>query len=101
MTDQLTTPTPAPVAGAPWNVLAIVSLITSLVGFTLAGIITGHLSLGQLKTSGEQGRPLALAGLIIGYATVGLILVMFLVFAVVAVLIPLFFVGFSDYGFRR
>jgi hypothetical protein len=101
MTDQLTTPTPAPAPGAPWNVLAIVSLITSLVGFSLAGVITGHLSLSQLRTSGEQGRGLALAGVIVGYASLAIAVVAVVVITAAAFLIPLFVVGFSDYGFRR
>jgi hypothetical protein len=102
MTEQLTAPTPAPTPGAPWNVLAIVSLITSLVGFSLAGIITGHLSLGQLKTSGEQGRGLALAGVIIGYSVLGLVVVACIFFFLAAIFIPLFFVGMGDYsGYRR
>lgn len=101
MTEQLSSPTPQPVPGAPWNVLAIVSLVTSLVGFGLAGIITGHLSLSQLKTSGEQGHGLALAGTIIGYATIALGLVLALAIIIAAVLFPLLVIGLSDPGFRR
>lgn len=65
----MTDPTPYP-AGAPaakWNVLAIVSLVTSVVGISLAGIITGHIALGQIKKTGEQGNVLAIIGLILGY----------------------------------
>ena len=59
---------PAPVApGAPWNVLSIVSLVTSVLGLSLVGIITGHISLSQIKKTGEQGRVLAIIGLVIGY----------------------------------
>lgn len=101
MTAELPAPAAAPAPGAPWNVLAIVSLIASLVGFSLAGIITGHLSLSQLKTSGEQGHSLALAGTIIGYATIALGLLVALVFVAAGVLFPLLFIGFGDYGFRR
>jgi hypothetical protein len=64
-------------AGAT-NTLAIVALITSLVGIHLAGIICGHIALNQIKASGEGGRGLALAGLIIGYvgtAVVALIVI--------------------------
>ena len=54
------------------NTLAVVSLASALtsVGAVMA-IITGHISLAQLKKSGENGKPLALSGLIIGYLTVG------------------------------
>ena len=101
MTAELPAPATAPTPGTPWNVLAIVSLITSLVGFSLAGIITGHLSLSQLKTSGEQGHGLALAGTIIGYASIALGLLIALVFIVAALVFPFLFIGFGDYGFRR
>ena len=55
------------------NVLAIVSLVASVVGafvpgLPLVGIICGHIALGQIKRTGEQGRGMALAGTIIGYA---------------------------------
>ncbi|MGK3953043.1 DUF4190 domain-containing protein [Microbacterium sp. I2] len=57
------------------NALSIVSLIASIVGFigilpiigSIGGVITGHISLNQLKTSGENGRGMALAGTIVGY----------------------------------
>ncbi len=65
------TPYPAP---TKTNALAIVSLISSIVGLvlipflgSLAGVITGHISLKQLKTSGENGRGMALAGTIVGW----------------------------------
>jgi peptidyl-prolyl cis-trans isomerase B (cyclophilin B) len=77
MTDQNPVPTPAaqpaapayaPAApGAKWNVLAIVSLVTSLLWISLVGIITGHIALSQIKKTGEQGHGVALAGTIIGY----------------------------------
>ena len=55
------------------NTLAIVSLVASVLGafvpgLPLAGIICGHIALGQIKRTGEQGRGMALAGTIIGYA---------------------------------
>lgn len=55
------------------NTLAVVSLATALTGFgVVAGIITGHIALAQIKRSGENGRPLALAGVVIGYASIAL-----------------------------
>ncbi|HSP76181.1 MAG TPA: DUF4190 domain-containing protein [Cryobacterium sp.] len=50
-----------------YNVLAIVSLVTSILGMSLVGIITGHIGLSQIGKTGEKGRGLAIAGLIIGY----------------------------------
>lgn len=61
-------PTPGPVApAAKWNVLSIVSLVTSILGLSLIGIITGHISLSQIKKTGEQGNVLAIIGLVLGY----------------------------------
>lgn len=50
----------------PTNSMAIVALVTSLLLAPL-GIIFGHISLSQIKRSGEDGRGLAIAGLVIGY----------------------------------
>ncbi|WP_430647888.1 DUF4190 domain-containing protein [Agromyces sp. GXS1127] len=59
-----------PSYGAPatqkTNVLAIVSLVSAFF-ISLVAIITGHIALSQIKKTGEQGRGLAIAGLIIGY----------------------------------
>jgi uncharacterized protein YacL len=69
----------SPSYGAPasqkTNVLAIVSLVSSFF-ISIVGIITGHIALSQIKKTGEQGRGLAIAGLIIGYIglVVGIIL---------------------------
>jgi hypothetical protein len=49
-----------------YNVLAITSFISSFF-ISLVAVITGHMALGQIKRTGEKGRGLALAGLIIGY----------------------------------
>jgi len=37
------------------------------------GIVLGHISLAQIKRTGEQGRGLAIAGLVIGYIFTGLL----------------------------
>ncbi|MDM4761444.1 DUF4190 domain-containing protein [Galbitalea sp. SE-J8] len=65
------------------NTLAIVSLVLSLVGVGLGGIITGHLALGQIKRTGEGGHGLALAGTIIGYVGVALGLLVIIGYVVV------------------
>ena len=57
---------PAPQAPRT-NGFAIAALVTSLLCFAPLGIIFGHISLNQIKKTGEQGHGLALAGLIIGY----------------------------------
>jgi hypothetical protein len=71
---------PKPVV-ASTNTLAIIALVTSLLGIHLAGIICGHIALSQIKKSGESGRRMALAGLIIGYS--GLAVVVLVTIALV------------------
>lgn len=70
---------PYPVA-RPTNTMAILALVSSLIVAPL-GIIFGHISLSQIKRSGEDGRGLAIAGTVIGYvgtalAVLGLIFVL-------------------------
>lgn len=59
-------------AAAKTNTLAIISLVTSILwGTALVGVITGHIALSQIKRTGESGRGLALAGVVIGYVGIG------------------------------
>lgn len=81
----MTEPTPytAPAAGTGprTNTLAIIALIAAFV-VPLAGIIVGHIALGQIKRTGEAGHGLALAGTILGYVfTIGYI-ILFIVYAI-------------------
>ena len=50
----------------PTNSLAIVSLVCAFL-FAPLGILFGHISVSQIKKTGEEGRGLAIAGLVIGY----------------------------------
>lgn len=75
----------APPTGAKTNTLAIVSLVASLIGLVsgigfLVGIICGHIAIGQIKKTGEQGRGMALAGLIIGYVGIVLSIILTILF---------------------
>jgi ABC-type spermidine/putrescine transport system permease subunit II len=75
-----------------FNVLAIISLITAFF-VSLAAVITGHIALSQIKKTGEKGRGLAIAGLVLGY--LGLIggiiaIVLFFVIGIAAVNDPSF-----------
>ena len=71
----------------PTNALAIVSLVCAFL-FAPLGIIFGHISLSQIKKTGEEGRGLAVAGLVISYLitvlTVVLVLLSVLFFVKVA-----------------
>jgi hypothetical protein len=74
-------------AGAKTNTLAIISLVASLIGIFsgigfIAGIICGHISLSQIKKTGEEGRGMAIAGLIIGYVGVLLSIIVGIILAV-------------------
>jgi len=91
--DQLVTDLPVaratavtPVVGT--NGLAIASLACGLVQFVfgpltaIPAIVFGHVALHRIKRTGERGAGLALAGLILGWATVILIVVVGLVISV-------------------
>jgi peptidyl-prolyl cis-trans isomerase B (cyclophilin B) len=67
------------------NALAIASLVCAFV-FAPLGIVFGHISLSQIKKTGEEGRGLALAGLVISYlitALTVLVVVLSVVFLVI------------------
>lgn len=63
---QPTPYTSAGVAPAKTNTLAIVALVAAFF-VPIAAIVCGHIALGQIKRTGENGRPLALWGTILGY----------------------------------
>ena len=78
------------------NTLAVVSLATAVTGFgAVAAVITGHISLAQLKKTNEAGRGLALTGMILGYVGIGLWIVGGIGMALVRL-----FLG-QRYGFGR
>jgi len=93
MSDYQPTPpqsTPYTPAGAPaqrTNTLAIVALILGIV-VPIGGIICGHIALGQIKRTGENGRGLALAGTIIGYVltVLGILLTIGYIVAIAAIM---------------
>ena len=64
------------------NSLAVISLVAGLCGFSLvpffgsiAAVVTGHLALGQIRTTGEDGATFAKAGLWLGYIAFALLVV--------------------------
>ena len=55
------------------NTLAVVSIATAVTGFgAAAAVITGHVSLAQIKKSDQAGRGLAIAGVAAGYTIIAL-----------------------------
>lgn len=73
------------------NGMAIAALVCGLgqliVGFPagIAAIILGHKARRRIRMTGEQGDGLAQTGLVLGYLGVGLLLLLALLFAIVAV----------------
>lgn len=74
----------------PTNALAIASLIVSILGFGLIGVILGHIALSQIKRSNgyERGRGLAIAGLVIGYAELAIGLIVAIIFLSLILIVP-------------
>jgi hypothetical protein len=51
----------------PTNVLGIVTLVLGVLGFAIVPVITGHIALAQIKRTGDDGRGITIAGLVLGY----------------------------------
>jgi peptidyl-prolyl cis-trans isomerase B (cyclophilin B) len=64
--------------------MAIASLVCAFL-FAPAGIIFGHISLSQIKRTGEQGRGLAIAGLVLSYVFTVLTVIVVVVSILLAV----------------
>lgn len=66
------------------NTLAIASLVTSIAGVlccgisSIVGIVLGTIALNQIKQTREEGYGLAVAGIVIGVATLVVALIVFL-----------------------
>ena len=73
--------------GKRTNVLAIVGLILAIF-FPIVGAIVGHVALGQIKKTGEEGRGLALAAVIVGWTLTGLAII-----GVIVAAIPIIVLG--------
>lgn len=62
------------VRAAPTNSLAVVSLVSGILAWVLCpfvgavvAVITGHVARSQIRTTGEAGGGMAVAGLVLGY----------------------------------
>jgi hypothetical protein len=77
-------PQPYPTSGyTGTNGLAIAALVCSLAGLFIGlsapvGAVLGHVARNQIRTSGEQGDGMALAGIIVGWILTGLYAVLIL-----------------------
>jgi hypothetical protein len=71
----------------PTNSLAIVSLAAGIASFVVVpvigavvAVITGHMARGQIRRTGQDGNGLAVAGLILGYVHLALVVLVILLF---------------------
>lgn len=80
-----------PYQGAPaargYNTMAIVGFILAFF-VNIVGIILGFVALSQIKRTGEQGRGLAIAAIIIGFAEIILGIVFFVIIVAVVAANP-------------
>ncbi len=60
-------PKPAGATSGRLSVFAVLALVFSIV-IAPVGVIFGHIALSEIRRSGDRGRGLAIAGLVIGYA---------------------------------
>ncbi len=85
-TQQYASQPYAPAPGST-NGLAITALVLGILGFGVIAVIFGHIAMGQLKRNPQQeGRGLAIAGLILGYIVVGFWVVLIAIGIIGAVL---------------
>jgi peptidyl-prolyl cis-trans isomerase B (cyclophilin B) len=64
-------PPPPPRETNGWAIAALVAAFT----FPPMAIVCGHVALSQLNRTGDEGRGLAIAGLVVGYVLTALIVV--------------------------
>jgi membrane protease YdiL (CAAX protease family) len=72
--------TPAPAPGEKWNILSVIAFIIVFFGFSLISIILGFIGLNQIKKTGERGRGLALWAIILGFVSIVLGIIAWIVF---------------------
>src|SRR5690606_17890342 len=73
---------------APTNGLAIASLVLGIAGITVGwfligipsilAVVFGHVALSTIRRTGQQGRGMAIAGLVTGYIVVGVVVLVVL-----------------------
>ncbi|MGV1078836.1 MAG: DUF4190 domain-containing protein, partial [Candidatus Nanopelagicales bacterium] len=66
------------------NGLAITSLVLSIVGVccgigSIIGIVLGFVALNQIKKTGQSGEGLAKAGIIVGFITLALFIILWII----------------------
>ncbi|MDR1393298.1 MAG: DUF4190 domain-containing protein [Bifidobacteriaceae bacterium] len=74
----------APPAPAGTNTLAIVALITGIVGVSLVAIVLGFVARSQISKTGQAGNGMALAGIILGFVYFVITIIIYVAFFVLA-----------------
>ena len=70
---------PAPATGEKWNVLSIVAFVIVCLGVSLISIILGFMSLNQIKMTGERGRGLAIWAIVLGFVSIIIFIIVWIV----------------------
>ncbi|MBL3698650.1 DUF4190 domain-containing protein [Leucobacter luti] len=65
-------PYPVPAQAPATNTLSILALIAAFLAPFVVPVVLGHISLNQIRRTGEGGRGLAIAALVLGYIQVAL-----------------------------
>ena len=97
MTDSAPAPAPAPVPPQPtaapaqgekWNILSIIAFIIVFFGFSVISIILGFIGLNQIKKTGERGRGLAIWAIVLGFVSIVIGIIFWIVFVAVIAAYP-------------
>ena len=80
------------------NTFALLSFILAFI-VPVAGIVFGHMGLGQIKRNGDAGRGLALTGLVVSYAYTALVALLVVVYAGLFLLIIAGIGSMSDFPY--
>jgi hypothetical protein len=64
------------------NTLALLALIFGVLGSAVLPIVLGHIALSQIARTGEQGRGMAIAGIVLGWIASAAIVVILIIYAV-------------------
>ncbi len=64
------------------NTFALLALIFGVLGSAVLPIVFGYMALSQIARTGEQGRGMAIAGIVLGWISVAAIAVILIIYAV-------------------
>ena len=70
-----------------FNELGVVALIASCIGFSIPGIVMGHIALSQIKKNGQTGHGFALAAVIVGYVVTVVVILAVIAFVVLMIFV--------------